>query len=86
MKKESKASPMVDSDDTWKYESDARTLAEATEILNDPERLKNAKKFHGKKKKSMRSVDDLIKHRNDTFGAPKASKIEIEIGDEEDED
>lgn len=78
-KAESMAVPS--SDDTWKHESDARSLESAAEVMADPERMKNAKKFHQKKKKAMRSVDDLIKHRNSTYGGEKAPEIEAEYED-----
>lgn len=71
------------SDDSWKHEDDARQLERAAEVMADPERLKNAHKFHKKKKKAMRSVDDLIKHRNSTYGGAKAPSLEVEYEDED---
>ena len=44
--------------------------------MADPERIKNAHKHHKKVKKAMRSVDDLIKHRNEKFGAKSSDHDE----------
>lgn len=77
-------SPMAEkspSEDTWKHENDARSLESAAEVMADPERMANAKKFHQKKKKAMKSVDDLIKHRNSVHGGAKAPEIEADYED-----
>lgn len=78
VKTETKSEGLVSpsSDETWKHENDARTLKEAAEIMADPERIKNAHKHHKKVKKAMRSVDDLIKHRNEKFGAKSSDHDE----------
>lgn len=48
----------------WEAQSDADTLMRAGEICADPDRLERAKKCLKKKKKAMRSVQDLIDYRN----------------------
>lgn len=67
------------SDDSWKHENDFRTLSDAEEIKGDSERMKYALK-HGKKKlKGIKSVMDIVKYRNETYG-PKANETEEDDG------
>lgn len=51
--------------DKWEIESWTRTLIEAQEIACDPDKMKYVKKEIQKKKVAIRSVDDLIKYRNE---------------------
>lgn len=44
-KKRSIVSDIIPGDKEWRAESDARTLIEADEIRNDPERLKAARAY-----------------------------------------
>lgn len=59
----------ISPDRDWESESHARTVMEAHEIMNDPDKMKAVHKHLKKKKKAMKSVDDLIKFRNDKYGA-----------------
>lgn len=70
MEKETEAVGVTPSktEDDWKTEEDGRTLLRAGEILSCPDRSKKAHGHVSKQKKAMRSVDDLIKHRNTEFG------------------
>ncbi len=66
--------------DKWEIESMADNIMRAHETLQDPEKMKHVKKHLNTKKKAMRSIDDLIKHRNEKYG-PKSRGAE-EVGED----
>jgi hypothetical protein len=54
----------VASNDDWKVESAFGDIQRAVEHMNDPELMKKVKAFSSKKKKSFKSLEDLIEHKN----------------------
>lgn len=69
----------------WEHESNTDAVIRAHDILNDPKKMKGVKKHLKKKKKAMRSVQDLINHRQNKFGGPGGGpKEEYDEKDETD--
>lgn len=68
--------PTDDSD--WKGEQHANDLLRAGEVMADPEKMALAKKHLRKKKHAMKSVSDLVKFRNDKFGAKPKPDMEVD--------
>lgn len=65
----------------WEHEDNARTLTKAADILSDPKKRKGAAKHIKKQKKAFRSVNDLINHKNETFGKQEPMTDDNDAGE-----
>lgn len=70
---EMKESEAKEREEDWQGENHARTLIEAQEIMDDEKKLERARKHIEKKKKAIRSTEDLVNYRNSMYG-PKSNK------------
>jgi hypothetical protein len=57
--------------DKWEIESWTRTIIEAQEIMCDPEKMKYVKSELKMKKKAFKSIDDIIRYRNEKATSEK---------------
>lgn len=70
-------------DDSWQHEDNARTLMKAGEIMSDPDKMKGAQKHMKKQKRAMKSMDDVIKFRNDKYGAKGNPDLSVDNSNQE---
>lgn len=62
----------------WEAEGHANDLMRAGEVLTDPDKMKKAMKHLKKKKRAIKSVNDLVKFRNDKFGAKPDKNLQVD--------
>lgn len=79
--KEMESMPVASKDSgmsDYEHEDNARTVKRAHEIMADPVKMKGVKKHIKKEKRAIKSIDDMVKYRNDKYGAKGNPDLEVD--------
>lgn len=69
-------------DHDYETQNHMRTLIDAHEIMNSPEKMKKVHKLAGRHSKAIRGIKDISDYKNAKYGAQvKGDKADMDNGD-----
>ncbi len=74
-KKAETVSSAPETNDDWEINNTVENLVRAHEIIGDPKKMKAVIASLDKKRKSIKSIDDVKKYLNEHYGAGSISKV-----------